>query len=156
MSVNKKKYIESPEILWELFEAYKKKVKDNPRFVHDFVGKDGTHVRKPLERPLTMEGFECYCMDNTRISYPDLSEYFEGKNLSYDAYFPTSARILREIRSDQLEGGMVGQFNPALVSKLNALQEVVNNINTNHNIQVLSIDPLNDTTDNSTTEDSQP
>jgi hypothetical protein len=51
---------------------------------------------------------------------------------------------------------MVGQFNPALVSKLNALQEVVNNINTNHNIQVLSIDPLNDTTDNSTTEDSQP
>jgi hypothetical protein len=59
----KHKYIETPEKMWELFEAYRKEIKDNPRFVYDYVGRDGTEVQKRLERPLTIEGFKNYCYE---------------------------------------------------------------------------------------------
>jgi len=127
--MGKRKYIESPEKMWELFTAYKKEVKDNPRFVYDFVGRDGTEVQKKLERPLTMEGFENFVMENTKITYPDLTEYFERKNESYADYFPISTRILKEIRQDQIEGGMIGQYNASLTARINALSETTKNEN---------------------------
>jgi hypothetical protein len=117
------KYIETPEKMWELFEAYRKEVKDNPRHISEYVGKDGEHVHKPLERPLTFEGFECFVMDNTKITYPDLSEYFDGKNESYADYFHICSRIKREIRTDQIEGGMVGQYNASITQRLNGLAD---------------------------------
>ena len=115
------KYIETPEKMWELFVAYKESVKANPRYVYEYHGKDGTQVKKPLERPLTMEGFECYVMDNSNINYPDLSEYFEGKNESYKDYFPITTRIRREIRADQLDGGLVNQYNSNLTARVTGL-----------------------------------
>jgi aspartyl/asparaginyl-tRNA synthetase len=39
--MGKNKYIESPEKMWELFEAYRQEVKNNPRHITDFYGKDG-------------------------------------------------------------------------------------------------------------------
>jgi hypothetical protein len=60
--------ITSPEHLWELFQAYKKKTKENPFIVKDFVGKDAEMVYREKERPLTIEGFENYCAGlNERI-----------------------------------------------------------------------------------------
>jgi hypothetical protein len=127
--MGKHKYIETPEKMWELFEAYRKEVKDNPRHISDYVGKDGEHVHKPLERPLTFEGFECFVMHNTKITYPDLSEYFDGKNESYADYFHICSRIKREIRTDQIEGGMVGQYNASITQRLNGLAEKTQNEN---------------------------
>jgi hypothetical protein len=144
------KYIESPEKLWELFVSYERSVKDNPRYKVEYVGKDGERVETPLERPLTMEGFECFVMENTRITYPDLTEYFEGKNESYADYFPISARILRKIRHDQIEGGMVGQFNASITARLNNLKEATENTNINHNVNIINIDPLDDSGDHDT------
>ena len=63
--------ITSPEHLWELFQAYKKKTKENPFIVKDFVGKDAEMVYREKERPLTIEGFENYCADQEIIG--DLS-----------------------------------------------------------------------------------
>lgn len=122
-NMGKNKYIETPEKMWELFEAYRKDVKDNPRVKHVFVGKDGNSDFERLERPLTMEGFECFVMENTNISYPDLSEYFDGKNESYSNYFHICSRIKKLIRQDQIEGGMVGQYNPSITQRLNGLSE---------------------------------
>ena len=42
--MGKHKYIETPERMYELFEAYKKETKDNPRIKVDYVGKDGNKV----------------------------------------------------------------------------------------------------------------
>lgn len=42
--MGKRKYIETPEILWEHFENYKKWVKNNPIKVQDYVGKDAEMV----------------------------------------------------------------------------------------------------------------
>lgn len=134
--MGKPKYIESPERMWELFEAYKKATKEAPFLVKDWVGKDGFEVEREKERALTMEGFECFVMDNTNVTYPDLTEYFEGKNESYKAYFPICSRIKREIRRDQVEGGLAGIHNASITQRLNGLVEKTQNDNINRNFDI--------------------
>ena len=138
------KYIETPEKMWELFTAYKKHVKDNPRIKVEYVGKEGDRVETPLVTPLTMVGYECYVMDNTKFTCADLTDYFEGKDPSYTAYLPIATRIRKEIRQDQVSGGMVGQYNSNLTARLNNLKEHTDNSNTNKNITLLTNDPLSD------------
>jgi hypothetical protein len=116
--MGKHKYIETPEKMWQLFEAYRSDVKDNPRFVFDYVGKDGTEVRKPLERPLTMEGFKCYVWDVERFT---VEQYFTNQDGAYTEYLGICSRIKETIRRDQIEGGMVGQYNASITQRLNGL-----------------------------------
>ena len=119
--MGKKKYIETPERMWELFEDYKKDVNENPIKSTDWVGGMAKEVKRPHIRALTMEGFECYVMENTKVTYPDLTEYFEGKNESYKNYFPICSRIRREIRADQIDKGLAGLINPSITQRLNGL-----------------------------------
>lgn len=119
--MGRRKLIESPEEFWDLFIGYEKETKSNPILVHDFVGKDVESVRRERERPLTMEGFEDYCCEHSKINYPDLTEYFEGKNESYKDYFPVSSRIRRRIRKDQIEGGMAMIYSQSITARLNSL-----------------------------------
>ena len=113
------KYIETPEILWAHFENYAKWVKANPRVKHVFVGKDGNSDYEKLERPLTLEGFENYCADNGIIQ--DLGHYFANTDDKYSEYCTICSRIKRAIRQDQIEGGMVGQYNASITQRLNNL-----------------------------------
>jgi hypothetical protein len=117
----KHKYIETPEKMWELFEAYRNEVKSNPRKKHVFVGKDGNSEFELLERPLTMEGFECYCFENGIIT--NLSQYFANTEQRYTDYQTICSRIRTAIRKDQIEGGMVGQYNSSITQRLNGLTE---------------------------------
>jgi hypothetical protein len=123
----KHKYIETPDKMWELFEAYRKEVKDNPRTNHVFVGKDGLSKNQELERPLTMEGFYEYVCERKDTKFetdsPDLSDYFENKDERYNEYIRICSRIKRNIRQDQIEGGMVGQYNPSITQRLNGLTD---------------------------------
>ena len=121
--MGKPKYIESPQKLWDLFVDYKKRVKSNPTIIKDWVGKDAAQVQREKERPLTMVGFECYVCDNTKISYPDLTVYFEGKEESYKNYFPISSRIKAEILNDQLTGGMVMIYSQSLTARVNNISD---------------------------------
>jgi len=121
--MGKPKYIESPQKLWELFVDYKKQVKDNPTIIKDWVGKDADQVHREKERPLTMVGFECYVCENTNVSYPDLTVYFEGKEESYKDYFPISSRIKAEILNDQLTGGMVMIYSQSLTARINNISD---------------------------------
>jgi endonuclease IV len=113
------KYIETPEKMWELFESYRNKVKENPRIVYEFVGRDGNEVQKKLERPLTLEGFENYVAEIGVIS--DLGHYFANTDDRYTDYCTICSRIKKTIRQDQIEGGMVGQYNPSITQRLNNL-----------------------------------
>jgi hypothetical protein len=115
----KKKYIETPEKMWELFQAYKDDVKSNPRFVYDYVGRDGQEVQKKLERPLTMEGFRNYA----RKKEGCVHDYFANTNDKYSEYSNICRAIMEEVRQDQIEGGMVGQYNPSITQRLNGLTE---------------------------------
>ncbi len=125
--------------MWELFEAYRKEVKSNPRHITDFYGKDGEERIKPLERPLTLEGFENYVSDLDIIS--DLSNYFANSDNKYTEYSTICSRIRRTIKQDQIEGGMVGQYNPSITQRLNGLvdkKEIEQNTNINASKIILS------------------
>ena len=130
--MGKHKYIETPGKMWELFEAYRKEVKDNPRLIHDYVGKDGTHVTKPLERPLTIEGFKTYCYNNGLT----LDHYIKNTDDAYEEYRPIITRIREAIRHDQIEGGLVGQYNSNLTARLNGLVDQTKN---EQNVKIESI-----------------
>jgi hypothetical protein len=113
------KFIETPEKMWELFESYRNKAKSNPRKKMVFVGKYGNQDYELLETPLTIEGFENYCADEGVVK--DLGDYFQNKDGRYEEYAAICSRIKRVIRQDQIEGGMVGQYNSSITQRLNSL-----------------------------------
>lgn len=118
-----KKYIENPETLWRLFEEYRSLTKNRPILVQDFVGKDGNEVDRKRERPLTFEGFENHCAAKGVIQ--DLGHYFANTDKAYEEFRTICSRIKREIRQDQIEGGMAGIYNPSITQRLNNLVEKV-------------------------------
>jgi hypothetical protein len=111
--------VETPERMWELFISYEKQTKSNPRYKTQFVGRDGDMVKEPLERPLTYEGFKNYCYDIVGV----VEQYFKNQDNFYDAYIHICMRVRERIRQDQIEGGMVGQYNPSITQRLNGLVE---------------------------------
>lgn len=126
--MGKPKYIESPEKMWEAFEAYVKYTKENPFLVRDWVGKDADQVERPKEKPLTFEGFETYCFREGIIN--DLGDYFKNKDGRYNDYASICRMIKAEIRRDQIEGGMAMLYNPSITQRLNGLVEKAQTDNT--------------------------
>ena len=126
--MGKPKYIESPEKMWELFEAYIKDVKSKPFVVTDWVGGMAKEVQRFKEKPLTMEGFENYCFKLGVIG--EMSHYFSNKDGRYANYVAICSRIRQVIRQDQIEGGMAGMYNPSVTQRLNGLVEKAQTDNT--------------------------
>lgn len=117
----KQKYIESPEKMWELFCQFRIEKKADPIMVMDHVGKDGREVLKPHQRPLTLEGFSAWLFEKDVTG--SVHDYFKNTTGAYDAYSPI-CRVIREIiRTDQIEGGMAGIYNPSITQRLNGLKE---------------------------------
>lgn len=115
------KYIESPEKMWEYFETYRKDEKADPFIITDWVGGAAVEVERKKEKPLTMEGFESWLFRKGIIS--DVSDYFENKQGRYADFVPICRAIRREIRADQIRGGMAGIYNPSITQRLNGLTE---------------------------------
>jgi hypothetical protein len=113
------KYIETPDKMWEYFCKYAEQVKSNPRFKTQFVGRDGEMVKEPLERPLTMEGFSLWLFENDITT--NLHDYLANTNDAYTDYSSICTRVREAIRRDQIEGGMVGQYNASITQRLNNL-----------------------------------
>jgi DNA polymerase II small subunit/DNA polymerase delta subunit B len=113
------KLIETPEKLMEIFEEYREKVKDNPRHSYSLSNKTGEIVAIPLEVPLTLDGFEVWAFKE----YGDIHNYFDNAGDRYSEYKVVCTHIRREIRQDQINGGMVGQYNPSITQRLNNLTE---------------------------------
>ena len=113
--------IHSPEHLWELFQEYKKKTKENPFIVKDYVGKDADLVYREKERPLTIEGLNNYVFDIGIIH--GLDNYFANSRGRYKKFSSICRAIKEQIRQDQIEGGMAGMYNPSITQRLNNLVE---------------------------------
>jgi len=112
------KLIETPEKLYSYFEEYKEYIKTNPRTI-DKALQSGKIAKETLRVPLTMDGFEVFCFQKGFT----IEHYFRNSNLAYDDYCGICSIIKKEIRSDQIEGGMVGQYNPSITQRLNNLTE---------------------------------
>ena len=97
----KHKYIETPEKMWELFEAYQKDVKSR-RKVKTIEGNKGFIISKEeREIPLTMDGFEVYCHAVHKVT---IEHYFRNTDNAYEEYCGICAIIKKYIRADQIEG----------------------------------------------------
>lgn len=119
------KAIESPEIMWQLFEEYCQHTKANPIKVKDWVGGMAKPVVREKEIPLTMEGFEIY---GFRQGYPiGLDQYFANREGRYEEFVSICSNIRRIIRNDQIKGGMAGIYNPSITQRLNNLVEKTEN-----------------------------
>jgi hypothetical protein len=116
----KHKYIETPEKLLKIFEEFKEYTKSNPRYRHQLCQRTGEMVKEPLEVPLTIEGFRVYCYNVHKVT---VHHYFTNPEGSYDDYRNVCTHIKEEIRQDQINGGMVGQYNPSITQRLNGLVE---------------------------------
>lgn len=119
--VGRPRNLDSPEQLQALFERYKADVKANPRIKSVFGGKEFEERAEPLERPLTLEGFELFCYNEIGC----VEDYFKNTDKRYNEFTPICTRIRKAIRQDQIEGGMVGQYNPSITQRLNGLTEKV-------------------------------
>ena len=117
----KKKYIETPEKMWQLFLDYAAHTKDHPLTVKDFIGPKAITVHRELQKPLTMEGFENF-VANQGLNQ-DLGDYFSNNQERYSQYATICSRIRKSIRQDQIEGGMTGIYNTSITQRLNNLTE---------------------------------
>jgi hypothetical protein len=137
--------IKSVEHMMQLFDGYVNSIV--PRVKIEYVGKDGERVETPLKTPLTFEGFKDYCYDVVGT----VEQYFTNQDKAYEEYLGICSHIKNKIRRDQIEGGMVGQYNPSITQRLNNLKESIEQTVTTTNI--LSFDPLDDSSDNSIKKD---
>lgn len=126
MGLHKK--IETPEIMYKLFQEYKEWVNKNPILTEDYVGKDAERVLRQKNRPYTYEGFCNYLEDNSIIQDP--IHYFMNYQNRYVDFVSVCSRIRREIRANQIEGGMAGIYNPSITQRLNGLNDSVD-----HNVE---------------------
>jgi hypothetical protein len=116
----REKAVKDPNTIWEWFKEYRTWCELNPRYVHEFHGKDGEERIKPLRRPLTHEGFLCFCWEEKGH---DINHYYYNVEDNYSEYLSIVTRIKETIRRDQIEGGMVGQYNSSITARLNGLTE---------------------------------
>lgn len=114
------KLIATPEKMYDLFSQYKEWVDENPIRVEDYVGKDADRVMRQKPRCFTMEGFENFVADMPEMPM-DLGDYFGNKDGAYSDFSAICSRIRREIRQNQIEGGMAGIYNPSITQRLNGL-----------------------------------
>lgn len=131
----KKKYIETPEKLMQIFNEYREHTKANPRYRYQLCQRSGEMVKEPLEVPLTMEGFEIYAYE---VYHASIDHYIRNTDNSYSEYLGVCSHIRKMIRDDQIKGGMVGQYNPSITQRLNGLTEK-QQIDTDGKIEVVFV-----------------
>jgi hypothetical protein len=85
----------------------------------DYVGKNGNRVEEPTKVPYTLEGFERFCYEK----YGCVEQYFKNQDGYYEDFIPICSRVKKEIRENQIVGGMLGFFNPSITQRLNGLSE---------------------------------
>ena len=129
------KHIPTPEDMWDLFEAYKRWCKENPRFSYSLSTKTGEATAVPLERPLTQVGFRTFAAEKGQ----SVQDYFANYEGRYSAYTTICSRIEEAIRMDQIEGGMVGQYNASITQRLNNLTERVDTTTKGDKIESIQV-----------------
>jgi hypothetical protein len=108
-----------PEEIEKAFNDYKENLKEEGKqwLKIQYVGKDGERKADAQKVPLTMEGFERFCYDR----YGVVEQYFKNKDGYYDLFVPICSRVKKEIRENQITGGLLGFYNPSITQRLNSL-----------------------------------
>jgi len=135
----------TPEDLEQAFTEYKLSLKETAKKWEkiQYVGKDGSKKTDYPKLALSLDGFEVwYYNENKKF----IGQYFDNKLKYYDDFVAICSHIRKEIRADQIQGGLLGFYNPSITQRLNNLKEQ-SDINTTANIKMMNIDPLDDSKD---------
>jgi hypothetical protein len=138
----------TPEDLEQVFTEYKLSLKNTAKKWEkiQYVGKDGSKKTDYPKLALSLDGFEVwYYNENKKF----IGQYFDNKDKLYSDFVAICSHIRKEIRADQIQGGLLGFYNPSITQRLNNLKEETVNTN-NQNIQLLNNDPLDDSGNNGT------
>lgn len=111
----------SPDELELAWKAYKENLKQEAlEWVKvQYVGKDGGRREDEYKLPYTLDGFEVFCYNN----FGNVGQYFDNKGGYYDDFVAICSHIRKEIRSNQITGGLLGVYNPSITQRLNGLAE---------------------------------
>jgi hypothetical protein len=122
METGRPRNIDSPEMMWKLFQDYvvDLKSKESEWLKVQYVGKEGVRETDELKLPLTLEGFKRYCWD---IEVGCIEQYFKNIDDKYYEFLPICSRIKNSIRENQITGGLLNVFNPSITQRLNDLSD---------------------------------
>jgi hypothetical protein len=111
----------TPEELFKAFEEYKThlELEAGKWLKIQYVGKEGERVTDKYKLPYTLEGFEIFCYNK----YGCVSQYFDNKDGLYGDFVAICSHIRKQIRDNQILGGMLGVYNPSITQRLNGLTE---------------------------------
>lgn len=120
-NIHPTRIFKQPDELYKAFAEYKAHLKEEAKewLKIQYVGKDGDRVTDPFKLPYTMEGFENFCYDR----YGVIEQYFANKEGYYGDFVNICSRIKKEIRENQITGGLLGMYNPSITQRLNGLTE---------------------------------
>lgn len=113
----------SPDDLKKAFEEYKTdlEIEALKWFKVQYVGKEAQRMEDAYKLPLTFDGFEVFCFKN----YGNIEQYFKNKDNLYEDFVPLCLNIKKEIRSNQITGGLLGIYNPSITQRLNSLVDKI-------------------------------
>ena len=116
----------SPHELELAWKAYKDHlIEESSKWLKiQYVGKEGQRMTDKMKLPYTMDGFEVFCYNN----YGTVEQYFKNKDGYYTDFVPICSHIKKEIRENQITGGMLGIYNPSITQRLNNLVEKVEDV----------------------------
>lgn len=111
----------SPQELEDAWNEFKEDLKEQAKewIKIQYVGKDGEQKRDPMKVPMTMEGFERFCYKK----YGCVEQYFKNQGNYFSEFIPICSHIRKEIRENQIIGGLLGVYNPSITQRLNGLTE---------------------------------
>lgn len=120
-NIHPTRIFKSPDDLEEAWTLYKLDlISQAEEWVKiQYVGKDGCRMTDAMKLPFTMEGFEVFCYKK----YGCIEQYFKNKDDYYDDFVPICSHIKKEIRSNQITGGLLGVYNPSITQRLNNLSD---------------------------------
>lgn len=110
-----------PDQMEQAFKEYKAdlKLQGAEWLKVQYVGKEGERKADPMKVPMTLEGFERFA----RNKYGCIGHYFDNKDQLYDDFVAVCSHIRKEIRENQIIGGLMGVYNPSITQRLNGLVE---------------------------------
>ena len=116
----------SPHELELAWKAYKDHlIEESSKWLKiQYVGKEGQRMTDEMKLPYTMYGFEVFCYNN----YGTVEQYFKNKDGYYTDFVPICSHIKKEIRENQITGGILGIYNPSITQRLNNLVEKVEDV----------------------------
>ena len=122
-NIHPTRIFKEPNELLKAFQEYKEDIieQSNEWQKVQYVGKEAERVTDGQKVPYTQEGFERFCYNR----YGCVNQYFDNKDECYNDFVTICSRIKKEIRENQIIGGMLGFYNPSITQRLNNLKEQI-------------------------------